>query len=462
MLTYNIPDKLELPLYLYIYECIKNDIRKGNIKANEKLPSKRNLAKQLEVSLITIENAYSQLLIEGYITAIEKKGYFVNEVEIIKSPNRKTAVKDAKDLNEDEYLVNFTGSATSTNNFPFSTWSKLSRKVLSEDKDKILKAPGFKGSIELRKAIARHLKDFFTMDVSYHQIIIGSGSEYLYSQLVQLFDDKTKYALEDPGHKSISRVYRANNCKYAYIPMDDEGINIKELINSKANVVHVSSSHQYPTGISMPIKRRYELIKWAKENDGIIIEDDYDSEFRLKGKPISPIYDLDEEHTIYMNTFSITLSSSFRIAYMVLPEKLLQMYEEKLGFYRCTVPVFDQLVLSRFISENHFERHISRMRKKYRETRDYFVSELKNSDYHIKIKEADSGLHFLIQYDYKVSDKRCIEIAEKLKIKIHPLSYFLNNSTDTHTLILRYMAIEDKKMALYKLKELFEQLSKGE
>ncbi|MDO4198719.1 MAG: PLP-dependent aminotransferase family protein [Erysipelotrichaceae bacterium] len=461
MLTYNIPDNPDIPLYQYIYECIKNDIRNGNIRAHEKLPSKRKLASQLEVSLITIENAYSQLLIEGYISSIEKKGYYVSEVEIIHSTERNDIlIYKEREINND--YIDFSSFGNNAELFPFSIWSKLSRKVISENKDIILSKPGYKGCLELREAISKHLKDFFTMDVSSNNIIIGSGSEYLYSLLVQLFDKDIVYAIEDPGHKAISKVYEVNSCHYEYIPMDDKGIDINILNKSKASVVHVSSSHQYPTGILMPVSRRYELIRWARENKGYIIEDEYDSEFRLKGKPVPPIYDLDKKHTIYMNTFSITLSSSMRIAYMILPDELLQRYEEKLGFYQCSVSTLDQLILSRFINEHHYERHISRMRKKYKETRDFFIDNLKKSPYHIKIKEADSGLHFLIEYDYNISDRKCLEIAERLKIKIHVLSEYSHVSKDTHTLILRYMAIEDKEKALIQLNSLFEELKKGE
>lgn len=448
MLTYTIPNNLNIPLYQYIYECIALDIKNGKIKAGEKLPSKRGLAKQLEVSLITVETAYSQLLSEGYLYSIEKKGYFVNQVDVLQKSNlpKTTLTKNI----EFTYKVDLKTSSYNIESFPFNSFSKITRKILSEKKNVILKPAKYNGLVELRTSIARHLNEYLGLNVLKEQIVVGSGSEHLYSLLIQYFGKK-HYALEDPGYQSIASAYKLNNVDYSFIPLDEHGINIAELDKSKSNIVHVSTNHHFPTGITMPIFRRYELLNWAKENKGIIIEDDYDSELRLKGRPIPPLFALDEnDSVIYLNTFSLTLSSSFRIAYMVLPLSMIKEYQYKMSFYHSTVPVLDQLILAEFIDSRGFERHLNRKKKKYREIKEIFVNELKKSDIYkyLELKEADSGLHLLIKYPFNIDDLSVKEKAKELGLNISSLSDFYHHKNDSHTLLVRYVSLDNDNVVL--------------
>ncbi len=433
----------EKVLYLDIYNEYVNKIKSNKLKPNDKLPSKRNLADNKNVSLITIEKAYDQLLQEGYIYSIEKKGYYVSQIELV-SVNKKI-INKPKEEKQIKYIIDFTSTSDGSDIFPFSVWSKTTRKVISNNSKKLLLPCNYKGDEALRKAISKHLNNYLGMDVTYNQIIVSSGSETLYSLLINLLGRNKKYALEDPGHKSIANTYKEYEVDYTYIPLDENGIDINSLEKAKANVIHVSTNHHYPTGITMPIKRRYELLNYAIANDSIIIEDDYDIELRLKGKPISPLYSLDNNHVIYMNTFSITLAPSFRIAYMILPDNLLKQYESKMKNTNCTVPVLDQLILADFINDGSFERLLNRKKKKYREIREALLQELKeNKD--IEIKEADMGLHLLIKYPYKISDKKVEEIAKEMNIKIYTLSHFLNKEKDTHTLLIKYTSIDKNNL----------------
>ena len=432
------------PLYLKIYNNFVEDIKSGKIKSYEKLPSKRNLSKRLGVSLITVEKAYEQLLVEGYIEAIEKKGYFVNKINIIKN-NKNNINKDITKEEVKTYQYDFT-SSNIDNHFPFSSWAKITRKILNEKKELILKPCSFKGDEDLRKAIANHLNNYLGMDVSYKQIIIGSGSEYLYSLLINFFGKNLNYILEDPCYTSISLIYKQNDIKPIYIPLDKQGIDLNILKDKKADIIHVSTNHHYPSGITMPISKRYELLKIAKEKKAIIIEDDYDVELRLKGKPIKPLFSLDDNNcTIYMNTFSITLSPSFRIAYMVLPFNLLKEYEQKVAIYKCTVPVFDQLILSEFIKSGSFERLLNRKKKLYRDLRNEFINYLKNDDIisDLTLIEAESGLHLLIKYPYKINDINVENLALKEDIKIYTLSHFLNNKSNSNTILIKYTSFNE-------------------
>lgn len=437
MITYNLDKRNDKPIYIYLYECIKNDILFGVLKPNEKLPSKRSLSKQLQVSLITIENAYNQLIIEGYIYSIEKKGFFVEKIE---------TVNYKQDISENIEPVEKTITKNKANHFPFSTWSSLSRKVLSESNN-LIPCP-FKGDIHLRKAIQKHLKEFHNMDVSVSSIVLGAGSEYLYSLLIQYFDTNKVYGLEDPGHLNIAKIYNSLHAKYKYIDLDENGIDINQLTKSKANIVHISPAHHFPTGITMPLKRRLELLKWANENNAYIIEDDYDSEFRFTGKPIPPLYQLDNSNrVIYINTFSKSLGPSFRIAYLVLPKPLENDFENKLGFYHNTLSTLDQKVLAKFIEEKYFERHINRMRKFYKEIHNELMNKLINlkDRYDIKIIDSKAGLHFLIEYGYKVQDKE-VENLLDTKYSIHTLSHYKNKPSSTSKLVISYSDIEKENI----------------
>lgn len=455
MLTYDIK-KNGKPIYENLYESIKRDILLNNVKANEKLPSKRHLAEQLNISVITVENAYNQLMLEGYIYAIEKKGYFVEELndnyKIIK--NKK--IIDDKEIKEDN-------KQSTPVKFPYYTWAKITRKVLSENDEFV--TPSFAGDIDLRKAICKHLRDFHNMNVSYKNIIIGAGSEYLYSLLVQYFSLDKIYALENPGHLAIGKTYKNLNAKYKYIDLDSEGIIIKDLIKSKANVLHISPAHHFPTGITTPLKRRLDLLKWANDTGSYIIEDDYDSEFRISGNPIPPLYELDNnDRVIYMNTFSNTLSSSFRIAYLVLPDKLIKPFLDKLGFYHSTISTLDQKILAQFIADGYFERHISRSRKIYREIYKELINEIKPllKKYDLKLIEEKSGLHFLIEHNFNISDKKLEELIRKNNINFYCLSHYYNIYKDTKQILINYSKLNSDEInrIIDNLDKVFKEISK--
>ena len=300
------------------------------------------------------------------------------------------------------------------------------------------------------------------MSVSPDQIIVGAGTEYLYSLLIKLLGKDRIYCIENPGYKKLSKIYKNNDAQYRYAGMDDYGILIEELRQSGAEIAHVSPAHHFPTGITMPVSRRTELLEWANEKDGrYIIEDDYDSEFRLNGKPIPPVQSLDiKGKVIYMNTFSKSLTSTIRISYMVLPEELANKFYEEMSFYSCTVSTFEQYALSEFIKQGYFEKHINRMRLYYGRKRAKVIQVIKNTftDNECKILENDSGLHFILQLNTELSDS---EIKSKLlerKIKISSIDDFnmKEEKTDGHQFILNYSGLNIEKLedAVCVLKEI--------
>lgn len=453
MLTYSFVNIGSDSLYEHLYKCIRNDVVQGILKPGEKLPSKRSFAKNLGISTITVENAYAQLIAEGYIYSIPKKGYFVQNISAALRqgkdvPNVKNAAISAP---HPDCLADFTSNQTRSENFPFSTWSRLMREQLSENQSELLANPPSGGSLTLRDAIARHLWEFHGLRAEPEQIIIGAGTEYLYSLLIQLLGFDRRYAYEDPGYRKIAQVYRSFGVDGSPIAMDKSGIRIDELENAGIDVVHISPSHHFPTGIVMPVSRRYELLGWASKKDSrFIIEDDYDSEFRLIGRPIPTLQSLDvEEKVIYMNTFTKTLASTVRISYMVLPKHLVNAFYKKLWFYSCTVSNFEQYTLAEFIRQGYFEKHINRMRSYYHMQRDALLDAIHKSPLskRVTISEEDAGLHFLMHLDTMMDDSEICQQAMQQGVLLSPIrDYYAcreNIPADsTHTFIVNYSSVD--------------------
>ena len=453
MLTYTLRKNDKKPLYEQLYTAIKADILNGQLKPGEKLPSKRSLKDHLCSSIITIEAAYAQLADEGYIVSEPKIGYFVQNIA---KPAGHTDVKLPIIIKEHEKAVqpeapmvfaDFTSNRADTELFPFSIWARLLRRIISENPDGLLEKSEGCGIYSLRAAIAGHLSGFRGMSVSPDNIIIGAGTEYLYGLLIQLLGHDRIYCVEDPGYSTIERIYTLNGASCVHAGMDEQGIIPSVLSEKKADIVHISPTHQFPTGITMPVARRYELLGWAKEAEGrYIIEDDYDSEFRLGGKVLPPLFGMDGgDRVIYMNTFTKTLCSTIRISYMILPDDLAERYHKELGFYSCTVPNFEQYTLAAFISEGYFEKHINRSRLKYLKKREALIQGVKSSPLSslVEINENDSGLHFIIKIKTELGDDElCTALLEK-GIRIDPVSKYCTNDKERflHSFIMSYSDI---------------------
>lgn len=448
MLTYSFEYKGKDSLYEYLYKQIKNDILSYKLSPGEKLPSKRAFAKHLNISTITVENAYIQLLAEGYIYSVPKSGYYVSDISSSKPLEDKRAVRQVSQVSsEDNIFADFTSNSTVSGNFPYTIWTKTLRQVMSDYEEELMVRSPFSGIEFLRVAISDYLYQFRGMSVDPEQIVVGAGTEYLYGMLIQLLGRDKIYAVEDPGYQKITRIYQANQVECVHIPMEENGVDMDSLEKSGADILHISPSHHFPTGIVTPVSRRYELLSWAaRSGDRYIIEDDYDSEFRLMGKPIPALQSIDvADKVIYMNTFSKSLSSTIRISYMVLPKSLVSLYRERLGFYSCTVPNFEQYTLYRFIEQGHLEKHINRMRNYYRVQRDTILSCIKNQSNYNKtvIMEENSGLHFLLKVNTDLSDRELIEKARINGVAISCLSqysYLEENATE-HIIIINYSGI---------------------
>ncbi len=373
MLTYNVSGQTRNKTQ-YIYECIKSDIRTGVLKAGDKLPSKRSFAVHIGVSAITVENAYALLEEEGYIEAHPRSGFYIREMMLPadfggKEHSGRSLQKDGNtaETADPGFRIRYLQEEKSVANereIP-QGMIKIMRQLLSERPEILLEKTPHMGCVALRNTIADYLKRYRGMNVQPANVIVGSGSEYLYGILVQLFGRDTVFGIEYPSYEKIELVYRSNGAVTEHLNMGKDGIQSPELAKSRARVLHVSPYHSYPTGITASASKRYEYLSWAKERDGFLIEDDFDSEFAFLRKPIEPMFSMDNTgRVIYMNTFSKSIAPSIRVAYMVLPDRLMERYTKNLGFYSCSVPVFDQYTLAEYIKNGMFERHLNRIRRR--------------------------------------------------------------------------------------------------
>lgn len=348
--------------YIQLYKQMKRDIIDGVLLYGTKLPSKRLLAEETGVSVITIEHTYSILCDEGYIEARERSGYYVIYRESDFYSTEETVENTHDELHHEPSRAQ--EHERMKYEFPFSVLTKVMRKVLSDYGQEILvKAPN-QGCEVLRKAICNYLARSNGITVSPNQIVIGAGAEYLYSLLVQLLGDDAKFGLENPSYEKIRQVYEANHVVCDMLQMGQNGIRTSELERTDATILHVTPFNSFPSGITASVSKRYEYLRWAEKRGGYIIEDNYASELTVSKKNEDTVFSLaKKENVIYLNTFSETIAPSMRIGYMVLPEHLARSFDEKLGFYSCTVPVFEQYVLAELLNNGDFERHINRVRR---------------------------------------------------------------------------------------------------
>lgn len=438
------PKPRKKPAYELLYEEIKNDILTGKLKNKEKLPSKRALAEERRVSVVTVENALAQLLAEGYVTSIQRSGTYVQYSGEVFSP----AFADAQKTwhSEDFFGERQTGieppamgaeqpAMGAAALFPFSVWARLMRTVILEQGTRLLRPVRQGGVYELRAAISDHLYRRRGIRVSPEQIIIGAGTEDLYTQVIRLLGRELLYATENPCYEATERIYRLNDAKTVRIPLDEQGLSAEALKKSGADVAHISPAHHFPTGIVMPISRRREIMRWAKDQpERYIIEDDYDGEFRRAGIPVPAMFGSDGGQVIYINTFSQTLAPSVRIGYMCLPPRLLLRWRERLGFCACPVPSFEQYTLAKFISEGYFERHVSRVRKFARRAAE--LTERAMLAAGVTVTESGAGLHFRITAE---NTDGLIRRMEECGLRVRPMGeYFTEEAGAAENLVAGY------------------------
>ncbi|MCD8180640.1 MAG: PLP-dependent aminotransferase family protein [Firmicutes bacterium] len=429
------------PLYEQLYSYVANEIRNNNLIENERMPSKKALAKHLGISVNTVETAYSILAEEGYLRSVPRSGFYVCRIEApvggreIEYAEEKAPVK--------KYKTDFKTNTVDVASFPYATWVKLSKEVLYSNPE-YLNAGDVKGDYELRESIAKYLHEFRGVRCSPAQIVVGAGIEYLTMLLTELFDEKSVFALENPGYRKINAILKNNNRRINYIDVDETGLRTDKLKESDSDIVYVTPSHQFPTGAVMSVGRRTELLSWAEEKDGrYIIEDDYNSEFNFSVKPVPAMQGLAvSDRVIYLSTFSRVLAPSIRIAYMVLPKEILKKFNEHFSSYSSTVPRFEQHTLDRFISDGYFSRHLSRVKNIYRKRRDRLMEILGGTDFAITGERA--GLHLVAKTPCA---KEIIKKAEQNDMKLYDMDdYCMTENKRGNFVIIGYAGASDEDM----------------
>lgn len=415
------------PLYEKIYESIKKEIIDGKILKGEKLPSTRLFAKNLMVSRSTVEIAYDQLLAEGYIKSEPCRGFFacdVTELYQLEKCNSSASPAEEKMTTED-WKVDFSPYAIDTDNFPYNIWRKINKNLLLDGREELLLSGEKQGEYQLRKAIAAYLHQARGVNCKAEDMIIGAGNEYLEILLTQILGTGKSMLIENPGYPQAYRTFL--NMGYHLKSVDATvGMTLATLREQNPQLLYIMPSHQFPTGHVMPLGQRIELLKWAAEKEGrFLIEDDHDSEYRYRGKPIPSLQSIDRYgKVIYLGTFSKSVAPSLRISYMVLPPELMKLYHEKCGFYANTVPRIQQEVLREFIEKGHFERHLNKMRGIYRSKHDFLLGELKQCNWVRKISGDHAGLHLLVQADSRMSEEKICQLAKEQGVKISGISQY--------------------------------------
>ncbi len=424
----------EEPLYIQLYQYIKGEIQSGRLDAGVKLPSKRKLSQHLAISQNTVENAYGQLLAEGYIRSEPRKGLYVNELEgDLYSDHNDSFVKSERvvEKHDEEEMIDFSHGKVALAHFPYAVWRKLSTQALYEEESSLFLNGNPQGEPELRQEIAQYVFQSRGVRCEAEQIVIGAGTQYLIGLLTMIMGDGAIYALENPGFHRTRAVLRDRGFQPVPLSLDEDGVSLKDLEESGANVVYVTPSHQFPLGMIMPISRRIELLKWAEKQPGYIIEDDYDGEFRYKGRPIPSLHGLGSAgRVIYLGTFSKSLIPSLRISYLVLPPVLLEIYQKSFTIYKQTVSRLHQHTLAKFMENSYWSRHLNKMRGIYRKKQKTLLTAIEEyMGEQVQIIGEKSGLHILLHVNNQMSEAELIEAAREKRVKVYPASIYYEEST---------------------------------
>ena len=425
MLTFYLKEGEKKPYYEQIYEYIKAEIKNGNLTCKTKLPSSRGLAKHLSVSRSTVDNAYAQLQAEGYIEAVAKKGYFVAQIDelinIVPVAYPPSAPKEAVPA-QSEY--DFSPIGADALSFPEAYWRKLTKECMSYDSDKMFQTSEPQGDYALRNSLVNFLHQNRGVNCNVNNIIIGAGSQYLMMILLRLIGKDAVIAMENPAYLQTYQTFCSLEREVLPIDVDKYGMRVDELEQSVAEIAYVTPSHQYPLGIVMPVSRRTQLLNWANyEPRRYIIEDDYDSEFRYQGKPIPALQSMDKgQKVIYMGSFSKVISPAVRMSYMVLPPVLMERYRQIFGSFPCTVSRLDQTVMTRFLNENYYERHLNRLRNRYKSRHDKLIACARQWKDLVMLSGTNAGSYVVLHWRGSMTEEELCKKAMEAGVKVYPVS----------------------------------------
>ncbi|WP_214828777.1 PLP-dependent aminotransferase family protein [Exiguobacterium sp. s26] len=430
MLTFSFEADSSVPLYEQLYLHIRQAIVDDTLTTGTKLPSKRKLGDFLDVSQTTVELAYAQLLAEGYIESLPRKGFYVLPQEEL-YVRRGSSVIEPLPVKK-TYDFDLYPSQIDTTAFPFERWRRHLKHVVSEEHHDLLSLGSVQGDFVLRQEIATYLYHSRGVHCSPEQIVVGSGTEQLLPQLLELLPDTTTFGIEDPGYPLTRQLFAHQRRTFIPIPVDESGVRVDLVEQASIDALYVTPAHQFPTGTILSVSRRQRLLNWASERQTYVIEDDYDSEFRYSGKPIPSLQSMDQnERVVYLSTFSKSLMPSLRIGYMVLPPPLLNRYRERYRHFTCSVPRFEQHTLAEFMATGDFEKHLNRMRKTYRRKLEILIAAFKPYEPTVSITGASAGLHVVLSVRTTETSGQLKRLAEASNIRINAMTDYRIESSDT-------------------------------
>ena len=412
-----------IPIYEQLYIYIKKEIVSGRLPYQTKLPSKRNYADYLQISQNTVDAAYQQLVAEGYIEVLPRKGYYVMASEDLEYSQPEVCRLDRRGKDDTNIRYSFHPGHIDVSMFPFKTWRRLAKDIIDSSNQDLLLLGDPHGEMGLRREIATYLYHARGVTCRPEQIVIGAGVEVLLQQLVLLFGSRAKYGVENPGYQVMNRILRHFSNEVKPIGVDEDGLKVDEVVQGSLDILYTTPSHHFPFGTVLSYNRRVQLLSWAKEaKERLILEDDYDSEFRYSGKSIPSLASMDGlGKVIYFGSFSKSLMPSIRISYMVLPQELLIRYEQA-GFRHSSVSRIDQHILARFMNNGDFERHLNRMRKVYRRKLDTVLELLKPHKELVTVFGEQSGLHITLIVKNGMDEGQIKEKAKEMGILLHTLT----------------------------------------
>lgn len=446
-ITLTLDNDSRIPLYEQLYRCFVEQIQSGQLPAGTKLPSKRSLCAHLGVSRSTVENSYAILVSEGYVRAVAKSGFYVADFIPYVAPQPAPAPTTCAQPQARVPAVNFSTAIVDTSAFPYASWAKLNKEVIYNSPE-LLQRGDRQGEPALRSALAAFLQEYRGVRCGADQIVVGAGTEYLLELLIQLFDPDAIFALEDPCYAVTWHSIHNSGRHCRFIPVGDLGISIPDLRASDASVAYVTPSHQFPMGVTMPAVQRSQLLHWAASApERYVIEDDYDCEFRYGAHPIPAMQSMDRNgRVVYIGTFSRSLAPSIRVAYMVLPEVLLERYRALFGHFSSTVSRYEQTVLARFLAEGFYERYLRRMCNVYRQRCARLTERIRNMDARIRISGDGGGLHFLLTLPGR-DEEELYSSAAASGIRLHRLSdYAHEHPPRPSTVVLGYGGVKDGEL----------------
>lgn len=442
------------PLYQQLYDHLVHQIRAGRLRRGDRLPGKRSLAGQLAVAVNTVDTAYQMLVAEGYLEARPRSGFFVLEAADVlpQSEGRPASAPEPPPQAPAGPPVRFDLSTggVDTDLFPFRTWGRIQKELLYGGGE-LLSHGHRQGDESLRSALAAYLRSYRGVVCTPDQIVVGAGVEYLLGLLAQLLRGSAA-AVENPGYDRPRTILENSGIPCRCVDIDEGGLSPSGLAESGANLCYVTPSHHFPTGVTMPVGRRAQLLRWAAGGpDRYILEDDYDAEFRFDMRPVPSLQGMagGEGPVVYLCTFSKSLAPSIRIACMVLPPDLLARYRRAFASYSSTVSRFEQHTLRRFLEEGYFTRHLARMRLAYRTRMEGLAQALEEAFPGAALQGRHTGLHLLLTLPDGPGEQAMEDAARRAGVRLRGLSgYYMERreACPENTVVLGYASLADSRI----------------